>query len=291
MNRLKLFATFAPAPFIFLASLLISGCSLLVGNATQSFGNGLSDAILNSQDVETVRQGLPAYLLLLDGMITNRPKDTKLLLTAAQLNSAYAGTFSQNKAQAQALTQKALDYALTASCQSWDRRCTAKTMTFAELEELVRNSKPTEIESLYILGSSWASWIEQRTDDWNAIADIARVQLLMQRVVALDASYEMGAPHLYLGVLSTLLPAALGGKPEVGRAHYEQAIALSEGRNLMAKVLFARRYARLLFDRELHDRLLKEVLEAPVESPGLTLSNLLAQQQAKTLLAQADDYF
>ena len=83
----------------------------------------------------------------------------------------------------------------------------------------------------------------------------------------------------------------MGGKPEAGREHFERAIALSEGRNLLAKVLFAKQYARLVFDRELHDRLLAEVLAANPEETGFTLSNVLAQQQARTLLAESNDFF
>ena len=59
----------------------------------------------------------------------------------------------------------------------------------------------------------------------------------------------------------------------------------------MAKVEFARRYARLVFDRPLHDRLLNEVLQAPANVPGLTLSNTLAQRSARELLKSADSYF
>jgi len=46
-----------------------------------------------------------------------------------------------------------------------------------------------------------------------------------------------------------------------------------------------------LYERELHDRLLNEVLEADPESDGYTLMNLMAKEQAKELLASADDYF
>ena len=59
----------------------------------------------------------------------------------------------------------------------------------------------------------------------------------------------------------------------------------------MAKVLLASEYARLTFDRELHDRLCREVVESPAEAPGLTLSNTLAQDQALRLLATSDEYF
>ena len=59
----------------------------------------------------------------------------------------------------------------------------------------------------------------------------------------------------------------------------------------MAKVEYARRYARITYDRPLHDRLLHEVLDADAVEPGLTLSNVLAKRQAKELLGSAESYF
>jgi hypothetical protein len=59
----------------------------------------------------------------------------------------------------------------------------------------------------------------------------------------------------------------------------------------MAKVVYARHYARLVFDRKLHDKLISEVLAADPDVPGYTLVNTIAQQQAKQLAASADDYF
>ena len=75
------------------------------------------------------------------------------------------------------------------------------------------------------------------------------------------------------------------------REHFERAIEISEGRNLMAKVVYARQYARLMFDRELHDRLLREVVEADPNVEGFVLINHVAQQQARELLDGSDDYF
>ena len=59
----------------------------------------------------------------------------------------------------------------------------------------------------------------------------------------------------------------------------------------MARVLFAEQYGRLVFDRELHDRELNAVLEANPRIDGLTLINLVAQEQARALLESGDDYF
>ena len=110
-------------------------------------------------------------------------------------------------------------------------------------------------------------------------------------IILLDETYQDGGAHLYLGVLNTFLPPALGGKPDEGKQHFERAIELSRGKNLIIKVIYARQYARLLFKRQLHDRLLKEVLNAKPNIPGYTLLNTLAQEQAKELLNSADEYF
>jgi hypothetical protein len=59
----------------------------------------------------------------------------------------------------------------------------------------------------------------------------------------------------------------------------------------MYKVLMAKHYARNVFDRELHDRLLNEVLEAQAEYPGYTLVNTLARNEAKKLLAESAEFF
>ena len=75
------------------------------------------------------------------------------------------------------------------------------------------------------------------------------------------------------------------------RQFFEKAIELSDGRDLSAKVELAQTYARLVYDRELHDRLLVQVVEADPRASGLTLFNKIAQEQARELLASADDYF
>ena len=113
----------------------------------------------------------------------------------------------------------------------------------------------------------------------------------MQRVVDLDPAWDNGNAQLYMAVLNAFLPAAMGGKPDLAREYFEQAIALSEGKNLMAKTLYARYYARMVFDRELHDNLLNEVLSATAASPGMTLINTLAQEQAQQLLNESEEFF
>ena len=234
---------------------------------------------------------MPAYLLLVDSLIDGDPENESLLLSGSKLYGAYAAAFIKEPERTKKFTLKSRDYSDRALCVHRAQLCGLLERPYDDFAATIRTTKKGDVPVLYAGGAAWAGWIQANSNDWNAIANLAKVKAMMARVVELDETYDHGEAHLYLGVIDTLLPAALGGKPEEGRVHFERAIELSEGRDLMAKVEYARRYARITYNRPLHDRLLREVLDADVEAPGLTLSNVLAKREARELLASADSYF
>jgi hypothetical protein len=274
-----------------LALLALTGCASLASSATSKLADNLSSAILNQDDPETVQAGMPSYLLLVDSLIEGDPKNESLLLSGSKLYGAYAAAFVKEPERAKRLARKARDYSDRALCAHDAKLCNVLEKTYEEFSTAIAILKVDDVPLLYTSGTAWAGWIQANSSDWNAIANLAKVKAAMARSVELDEKYSHGEGHLYLGVFATLLPPALGGKPEEGRIHFERAIQLSAGRDLMAKVEYARRYARIIYDRPLHDRLLQEVLDANAVEPGLTLSNVLAKRQAKELLGSAESYF
>jgi hypothetical protein len=281
----------AAAPLWALSASFLFGCSYLLSSATGSLTDELSAAILAHDDPATVRDGAPAYLIAVDGLIEGDPENEGLLLAGARLYGAYAGAFVDEPERANRLALRARGYAERALCERDRPLCEAVWGSFDDFTNLLAETHSDDLPALYGLGSVWASWVQVNASDWNAIADLPKLQALMERVVALDDSHDGGGAHLYLGVFYTLRPADLGGKPDLGRKHFERAIEISKGRNLMAKVLFASHYGRLVFDRSLHDHLLEEVIEADPHAGHFTLGNALAQEQAVLLLAESDDYF
>jgi len=279
------------AALLLALAMVTSGCASLVSNATQGFADDLSAVILNSEDPVLVRDGAPAFLLLLDGLLGEDPQDPGLLSSAAALNSSYATAFVTDPARQTLFANKAFDLALLAGCKGLKNACGVRDREFAEFSSWVETLGEKDVPLAYGMGTAWAGWIQANSADWGAIAELGKVKALMARVAELNPAYEYGGPELYLGVFETLLPPAMGGKPDVGRAHFERAIELAEGKFLPAKVFFAQQYARLVFDRELHDSLLQEVMDADARVDGLTLINLIAKEQASALLESADDYF
>lgn len=272
-------------------SLLVGGCAAMVESAGKRFGDNLSNAVLNQSDPEVVRDGAPAYLLLLDSFLEGNPDSPSLLAAAATLYATYGTVFADEPGRAAILTERALDYSSRAICEQYEPACSWQGMLYEDYEATLPALKERHADVVFSHGLASLAYIRAHSSDYAAIALLPYSQALFERYLEINDGSDDGAVHTYLGILNTLLPPALGGEPETGREHFERAIALSGGRDLSAKVEYANGYARLLYERELHDRLLNEVLAADPKVPGSTLLNVLAQRQARELLATADEYF
>ena len=268
-----------------------AGCAHLVNKATQGLADNLTAGILNQDDVALARDGIPSWLLLIDGLIEGEPSNTSLLIAGARVYGAYAGGLVDDPVRAQRLSAHGFDYAKRATCIGLPALCKSMDQPFEPFQAEVAKVGVKDVGTIYVLATTWAGRIQANSSDWKSIADIPRVQALLDRVVALDPGFRSGEPYMYLGVMATLRPASLGGQPEVGKADFEKALALSGGKNQMVRVLYAKQYARLVFDKDLHDRLLNEAITADPHAPGLTLINVIAQAQAKQLLESGKDFF
>lgn len=274
-----------------MVALLLSGCSSIIKSAANGMAMDLTTAMLNHNDLATVRDAAPAYLLLTDSMVANDPDDAESNRVAASLYSAYTGVFVEDPDRVRRLSQRAFDYALRAACLHDPQACTIRKMDFQSFKEFLQEQEKDDVPILYTLGASWAGWIQANSEDWNAVAELPRVTAIMQQVLELDETYQHGTAHLYLGVIHSLLPPSAGGKPKLAQKHFERAIEISNGRNLTARLMYATRYARMMFDRELFERQLRQVIEADPVASDMTLLNMLARKQARQALAEADDYF
>ncbi len=268
--------------------IFLGGCVSYIGGIA---ADTLSAGVLDQDDPAVVELGLPAYLLLVDGLISQNPQQAGMAAAGAELFALYGSRFVTDPKRSAAMTAKARRYGQRAICLVHAPACDWDGMGFDEFVAELDSVSPRQVQYLYAYAVSWLGNLDATSSDWNAVGELPWVQAAMERVLALDETHDNGGIHVYLGILYSLRPPALGGRLDLAREHFDRSIALSEGRDLSAKVEYARRYARMVFDQELHDRLLAEVMEAPVEAPGRTLFNVLAQQDAVELLATSGDYF
>jgi len=290
---------------LIISSQLLTGCSFSIS----SFSDNLGNAVKANNDTETVVQALPAYLILLDSLIENDPEDEDLLIASSKLMNAYSALLAAEiemlslednrntyyekklKRQQKKLVKKSLNRISEAICLYDENLCGITGIKYSEFTEKIKNTNSDDIEILYQLGTSWASWLQVNTDDWNAMAQLPQIKLIMKTVNTYDEGWDNAGANMYLGVLNSFIPVTLGGKPELGKEYFEKAIKLTKGKNQMVKVLYAEYYARLTFNASLHEELISDVIDFEESTDEFTLINTIARQKAKALQATSKDYF
>lgn len=271
--------------------LLMSGCTILISNATSSFSENLSAAILNQDDPELVRDGLPTLMLTMDSMIEGSPDNAQILAAGATLYATYGAVFAVGEERAWKLTARARNYGLRAMCESYEPSCAWPDVTYDEFVASLDGVGPKKADVLFAYGLASLAYLRARSSEMDSLAEFPSIQALFDHYLDISGDTVNSSVYTYMGIMHTLRPPALGGEPELGREYFEKAIAISNGNDLAAKVEFAKGYAKLLYERELHDQLLLEVLETDPLQDGYVLTNVMAQQEAEILLAEADDYF
>lgn len=268
-----------------------TGCAALLPRPGREVADNFMLAVLESDDVATVREGMPPFLLLLDGLIRGSPDDVDMLTAGAALNASYSGLIAGDPARNRVLARKAFDYAMRALTLRRPDLADVRDCTFDQFRARMRAVERDDLPVVFTLGSAWMARIKAERDSLDAIADLARLQLLMERVIELDDAWRDGAAHLYLGSLLSMQMPGEGGDLEPARAHFQSVLDLSNGTDLMAKLLLALRYAEPAGKADLRDRLLREIDAADPHAPRRTLINVMAQAQARALLRGEDPPF
>lgn len=265
----------------------LSSCSSLITSAMRpAVGN-----IQQQSDITLVCEGSPAYLLMIDSMLVSSPTKKSLLLTASQSYSAYAAALEEcggvNDTRILPIAAKAKLYGIQLlSCYL----PLVNSQDYETLDRKLAGLGRSNVPNIFWGTFGWLTWVKYQKGSPEAIADLVIIEKIMARLLEMDESYQGGAIHLFFGSYHAAKPAMFGGKPDLSKYHFERALDVSEREFLMGQVTYAETLARATLDQELHDRLLNEVLDFPLDSaPEFRLSNEIAVNKAKRLLNE--NYF
>lgn len=281
--------------FLLCLFLLLSAClpskKLTVG-ATATLLDEVAKASYRQSDLRILREGMPAYLLLIDGMVQAIPDNEQLLIAAAQSYSSFASLFveDQDKEYANLLYEKGKRYAL----RSLELRGLKEPLLrpFDDFREGVIRLGKKDLPYLFWSATCWANWINLNLDSIEAISELPRVEWMMKRALELDEGFYYGGPHLFIGIWFASRPKIAGGDLKKAQEHFLKALDLGQGNFLMAYVYYANYYARKMMDKNLFTSILQKVLETPADiSPDLILVNTVAKKKAKELLSHTEEYF
>ncbi len=275
---------------------LAAGCTLVRKGAARVISPvaaQLSAGLMHQDDVELVREGAPAFLLMLDALAAAHPDNPAVLLAAADAQMAYATGFVEK-------AQRERAKAMFLKAKTYGQRALAKNKRFAralaandhdEFVRSLRGFRKKDAPALFTTALSWVMWIIASSDSPAAIGEMPRALALMERVQALEPGIRQGGVDQFYGIYYTVLP--LGGGRDLARAreHFERSMRIAGPDYLLNRVTFAEFYARYAFDLELFEKTLRDVLAAEPAVPEFTLMNAVAKRRAQGLLEQVDDLF
>lgn len=288
------------------ACLVLSGCSparLATGRMAATLSE-TATAYGSDNDPEFVRLAAPATLKMVEMLLEAQPAHDGLLLTACSGFTQYAYGFIQaevallpaaEKGRIQELRARARTMYDRARGYCWraleTRHPGVQAQVVTAPAAAVAAFEREDVPALYWLGVSWAGSLGLDPAQLQRLSELVAVRVLLGRALVLDEAWREGALHEAFIALDGM-PVLLGGSAARARQHLDRAVALSDGQSAFAYVTFAAAVSVRAGDRAEFERLLQASLAIdPATAGERRLATLIAQREARGLLARADALF
>jgi predicted anti-sigma-YlaC factor YlaD len=289
------------------ASVLFSGCSIR-RMAVNKLGDALASGgttFASDDDPELVKAAVPFSLKLMESLLEENPRHKGLLFATASGFTQYAYAFVQQEAD----EMEDKDVAAAAELRGRARRLYLRARNYGlrglELghagfqrslndnpKAAVATTRIKDVPLLYWTAVSWAAAISVSKDTPDLVADLPKVEALIDRALELDESFDHGAIHTFLITYEMNRRAGEGDPVSRARKHFERALELSGGQAAAPLVSLAESVSVQRQDQAEFKSLLNRALAInPDTKVEWRLANLIMQRRARWLLARADDLF
>jgi tetratricopeptide (TPR) repeat protein len=261
-------------------------------------------------DLDLAREAAPGQLKTADGFLATVPENRQLLQVVAQGFIEYAFGFLEDDldttpddqahaaqrerltARATGIYDRALEFSLRLIATDDKNFKEAFLKDAASTEAEAKKLDKDSAAGLLFAGMALGSSINLNRNDVGRVVDLPKAIVLVKRAYQLDPKFYNGGAAMTLGLVYASQGKAMGGDPDAAKKYFDEAIGVTGGRYLMAKVFMARYYAVVIQDRALFESTLKEVLNTPASIfPEYRLANELAKRRAKRYLDHVEDYF
>lgn len=289
------------------ALLTTPGCSIKrlavskLGDALAGSGTTFS----SDDDPELIKSAVPFSLKLMESLLSESPKHKGLLFATASGFTQYGYAFVQQEAEeieaenlakaremqvrARRLYLRARDYGL----RGLETAHAGFTQRLREdPKAAVAKMRKTDVPLLYWSAVSWAAAISVSKDNPDFVADLPKVEAMIDRALALDESWDSGAIHGFLITFEMGRATGEGDRVARARKHFDRAVELSGGKLAGPFVSLAESVCIEQEDRAQFVKLLEQALAInPDEQPPTRLVNLIMQRRARWLLSRVDKLF
>jgi predicted anti-sigma-YlaC factor YlaD len=290
-----------------LTALLVAGCSVrqyTVNRLGGALARSSGGAFASDDDPELVKAAAPFSLKLMESLLAEDPGNAELLQAAASSFTQYAYAFVQQDAD----ELEATDFAAAQAKRGRARRLYLRARDYglrgleachpgfgatlaANPAQAAAQATQADVPLLYWTAASWSAAIAQAKDDPALIAELPKVEALIDRAVALDENWDHGTLHAFL-ITYEMVRSGPGDAAARSRREFERAVALSSGRLAAPYVNYAEAVPLRRQQAAEFRRLLEQALAINADAyPSARLANLVEQRRARWLLGHMDELF
>jgi predicted anti-sigma-YlaC factor YlaD len=293
--------------FIIAITLFCDGCSIQK-IAVNRLGDALAQGgatFSSDNDPETVKAAVPFSLKLMESILAETPHHSGLLLALSSGFTQYAFAFVAQEADETeeydlARAMELRSRALRLYLRGRDYGLRALDLRYPGLAEMI-NSEPEkaaerignkDVACVYWTAVSWAGAISLAKGDADMIADLPKVEALIDRALALDEAFNHGAIHSFLITYDMNRMSGSGDPEEKARKHFARAVELNQGQQAGAYVALAESLSLPKQDRVEFEHSLEQALSVDSDvKPEWRLANIVMQRRARWLLKRMDKLF
>jgi hypothetical protein len=276
------------------AAFLFEGCIQTI--ALRSMGGILENGLASfneESDLQLAHEALGSNLKLIEAMIKSDPENEQFLLFATQGYNSYALAFCEDDSveRARVFYLRAKDYGLRILNKNKKFK-DAFNGDITQFRDAVKTFSKDDVPAIFWTAFSWGSYVNITRTDVSGLADLSKVNALIEFVAETDPSFYHGGAYLFLGTIEGSTPKSLGGNPDKSKEYFDKCLAINGGKFLMTQLYYARTYAVATQDQPLFESLLKQVEDASIDDvPEIRLANVIAKKKARKLLAQENELF
>ena len=262
--------------------LLLQGCAGVAADLAASFLGSGADTLRGYFDYESAGQAAGTTILQLEALHGASPDNETLNIMLAKAYIAYAFGWVMDEQEAAFVANDfaAADHQKQRGFLMYSRARDLLMHAMRERDEGIDDvlhgdpdrlasylreeydDEEDDPELLLWCAVAWGSSITN-SPEMDALIDLPIAKTLAQHVAYLNEGYENGAALALLGGFEVAYPRSLGGDWDKGRAYFERALEISDRRDHLHQLNYARLYAVNAMDEELFVSLLREIIDVP----------------------------
>lgn len=278
----------------------------MLSNALSTAGD--STVFMGENDPELIGDALPVVMKVYEALLDQDPENDELLRATGTAFIMYANAFVQTPAEmlpdnefksrlemmkrAKNLYIRGRNYLLDAIEIRYSGFIDSIDADAEILAEALSRMTTDDVPLLYWCAAGWVAAFPLDTLDFELSLSIPQAHQIMNRALELDETFSNGTIHEFFISFHASMPSALGGDESRVMHHYEEALAISEGKMASTYYTLATSYAVKRQDADQYRELLEMALAVdPDAFPENRLINIITQRKARWRLDHIGDFF